>query len=93
MANNIRNLSSPSGGIAGRDDCWSEWIRVGNAGLFAQVENEFGLRAASPGFGGRSFVYSSRAGAAYGAHFDMENEALRPNSTVPWQTNFETTEA
>jgi hypothetical protein len=29
----------------------------------------------------------------YGDHFDSENEALRPNNTVPWQTNLETTEA
>jgi hypothetical protein len=29
----------------------------------------------------------------YGDHFDRENEALRPNNTVPWQTNLETTKA
>jgi hypothetical protein len=29
----------------------------------------------------------------YGSHFDRENEALRPNNTVRWQTNLETTEA
>jgi hypothetical protein len=29
----------------------------------------------------------------YGGHFDMENEALRPNNTVPWNRNLETTEA
>jgi hypothetical protein len=26
----------------------------------------------------------------YGDHFDGENEALRPNDTVPWQTKLET---
>ena len=31
--------------------------------------------------------------APYGDHFDSENEALRPNNSVPWQTNLETTEA
>src|SRR5262245_49559415 len=30
---------------------------------------------------------------SYGRHFDRENEALRPNNTVPWQTSLETTEA
>ena len=29
----------------------------------------------------------------YGDHFDRENEALKPNNTVPWTTNLETTEA
>jgi hypothetical protein len=26
----------------------------------------------------------------YGSHFDRENEVLRPNNTVSWQTNLET---
>jgi hypothetical protein len=29
----------------------------------------------------------------YGDHFNKENESLRPDNTVPWQTNLETTEA
>jgi hypothetical protein len=29
----------------------------------------------------------------YAVHFDKENEVLRPNNTVPWQTNLETTKA
>jgi hypothetical protein len=29
----------------------------------------------------------------YGDHFDMGNEALTLNKTVPWKTNLETTEA
>jgi len=28
----------------------------------------------------------------YGDHFDRENEALRPDNTVPWKTNLETTD-
>jgi hypothetical protein len=46
----------------------------------------------SPGFGGGRLYSLREPVPPYGEHFDRENEALRPNNTVPWQTNLETTE-
>jgi putative transposase len=84
-----------SGDIAGRDDRWSESLAVGSEGFVEQVKMELGFRAAQHRqVAMADGLYTLRAPVLpYGDHFDMENEPLRPNNTVPWQTNLETTEA
>jgi len=80
--------------IAGRDDRWSESIVVGSEGFVEQVKIELGLRAQHRRVLVADGLYTLREPVPpYGDHFDRENEALRPNNTVPWQTNLETTEA
>jgi hypothetical protein len=80
--------------MARRDDRWSESRAVGSEGFVEQVKMELGFKAQNREvLVADGFVYSSRAGATLWDHFDSENEALRPNNTVPWQTNLETTEA
>jgi hypothetical protein len=69
--------------MARRDDRWSESIVLGSEGFAEQVKIELGLSAQT----------SRGVGATQGDHFDRENEVLRPNNSVPWQTNLETTEA
>jgi hypothetical protein len=79
-----------SGDIAGQDDRWSESIAVGSEGVFEQVKIELGFKAQHRAEG----LYSLREPVPpYAGHFDREDEALRPNNTVRWQTNLETTEA
>jgi len=83
-----------SGDIAGRDDRWSESLEVGSEGFVEQVKMELGFRAQHRQFAMADGLYTLREPVPpYGDHFDMENEPLRPNNTVPWQTNLETTEA
>ena len=83
-----------SGDIARRDDRWSESIAVGSEGFVEQVKIELGFRAQHREVLVADGLYTLREPVPpYGDHFDRENEALRPNNTVPWQTNLETTEA
>ena len=83
-----------SGDIARRDDRWSESIAAGSEGFVEQVKNELGFRAQHRQVSVADGLYTLREPVPpYGDHFDRENEALRPNNTVPWQTNLETTEA
>jgi putative transposase len=79
-----------SGDMAGRDDRWSKSIAVGSEGFVEQAKNELGFKAQHRQEG----LYTLREPVPpYGDHFDRENEALRLNNTVPWQTNLETTAA
>jgi putative transposase len=71
-----------------RVDRWSESIAVGSVGFVEQVKIELGFRAQHR----EVLVADGLPVAPYRAHFDRENEALRPNNTLPWQTNLETTE-
>jgi len=83
-----------SGDIAGRDDRWSESLAVGSEGFVEQVKMELGFRAQHRQVAIADGLYTLREPVPpYGDHFDMENEPLRPNNIVPWQTNLETTEA
>ena len=83
-----------SGDIAGRDDRWSESLAVGSEGFVEQVKMELGFRAQHRQLAVADGLYTLREPVPpYGDHFDTKNEALRPNNTVPWQTNLETTEA
>ena len=83
-----------SGDIAGRDDCWSESLAVGSEGFVEQVKMELGFRAQHRQVAVADGLYTLREPVPpYGDDFDRENEALRPNNTIPWQTNLETTKA
>ena len=80
--------------IARRDDRWSESIAVGSEGFVEQVKSESGFRAQHREVLVADGLYALREPTSpYGDHFGRENEALRPNNTVPWQTNLEPTEA
>jgi putative transposase len=84
--------AASSGDMTGRGDRWSESIAVGSEGFVEQVKNC--LRAQHRQVLGAEGLYTLREPVPpYGGHFDMENEALRPNNTVPWNRNLETTEA
>jgi putative transposase len=83
-----------SGNIAQRDDRWSESIAVGSEGFVERVKNELGFRAQHRAILVANGLCSRRKPVPpYGDHFDRENEVLRPNNAVTWQTNLETTEA
>jgi hypothetical protein len=83
-----------SGDIARGDERWAESIAVSSEEFVEQVKNELGFRAQHREVLVADGLYTLReAVPSYGDHFDRENEALRPNNTVPWQTNLKTTEA
>jgi hypothetical protein len=83
-----------SGDIARRDDRWSESIAVGSERFVEQVKNELGFRAQHRQDAvGDGLCTLREPVPPYTDHVDSENEALRPNNTVPRQTNLETTEA
>jgi hypothetical protein len=67
-------------------------MAVGSVGFVEQVKNELSFRAQhrQASMGG---LYALREPVPpYGDHFDRENEALRPNNTVPGQPKLETIE-
>ena len=73
-----------SGDIARRDDRWSESIAVGSEGFVEQVKIELGFKAQHRQVAVADGLYTLREPVPpYGDHFDRENEALRPNNTVP----------
>ena len=79
---------------ATRNDRWSESVAVGSESFVEHVKVELGFRAQHRQVAVADGLYALRERAQpYGDHFDGENQALRPNNTVPWQTNLETTEA
>jgi hypothetical protein len=58
------------------------------------MKNELGFGAQQPqSFGCARPQTLRELLPLYDDHFDTENEALRSNKTVPWQTNLEATEA
>jgi hypothetical protein len=68
-------------------------IAVGSESFVEQVKIELGFKAQHRQVAVADGVYTLReTEQPYGDHFDAENEALRPNNAVPWQTNLETTE-
>jgi hypothetical protein len=71
-----------------------ESIAVGSESFVEQVKIELGFKAqhrqVAVAHGG---VHLRETEQPYGNNFDGENEALRLNNAVPWQTNLETTEA
>ena len=80
-----------SGDIARRDDRWSESIAVGTEGFIEQVKIELGLRAQHREVLVAKGLYTLREPVPpCSDHFDTEDEALRPNNPVSWQTNLET---
>jgi hypothetical protein len=79
---------------ADQEDRWSESIAVGSEGFVGQVKNELGFQSTQRPVSVADGLYSLREPVPpYSDHFDRRNEALRPNNTVPWQTNLETTDA
>jgi hypothetical protein len=77
-----------SGDIAQRDDRWSESTAVGSEGFVEQVKNELGFRVQHRQLSVADAFYTLReAVPPYGDHFHRESNALKPNNTVPCQTN------
>ena len=75
-----------------QDDRWSESMATGSESLVEKVKVKLGLKAQHRQVAAANGVYTLREPAApYGSHFDGENDALRPDNTVPWQTNLEIT--
>jgi putative transposase len=75
-----------------RDDRWSESVAVGSESFVERVRAALGFRAQHRQVAVVDGLSTLRERAQpYGDHFDRENEALRPNNAVPWQTNLEET--
>lgn len=83
-----------SGDTVARDDRWSKSIAVGSESFVEQVKVELGFRAQHRQVAVADGLYTLReTGQPYGDHFERENEALKPNNAIPWQTTLEATEA
>jgi putative transposase len=83
-----------NGDTAVRDDRWSEAVAVGSQSFVEQVKVELGFRARYRQVAVAEGVYTLRERAEpYGDHFDGENQVVRANNGVPWQTTLDTTEA
>jgi hypothetical protein len=77
--------------MARQDDRWPESIAVGSERFVEQVKNELDFRAQRRP--DDLYTPPREPVPPYGDPFDRENCPPRPNNTVPWKTNLETTEA
>ena len=73
--------------------CWSEAIAVGSPAFVDKVKVELGLKALHREVADIGATYTLRKPrAAYARDFGSENDALKPNNTVPWEKNLDIAE-
>lgn len=83
-----------SGEIGARDERWSETIAVGSREYVDKVRTELGTRALHRQVAEVDGIYTLRERDISYAHgFVGKNDALRPNNTIAWNENAETTGA
>jgi hypothetical protein len=71
----------------------SEAIAVGSLTFAEQVKSELGIKALHREVEQAGGTYALREHSeAYSGEFARENEALRPENTIPWQQFAETAE-
>jgi len=72
---------------ATRDERWTEALAVGSQAFVEKVKSELGPKALHRGLEPMDGTYALReSGNAYSGHFAVENEALRPENTLFWDT-------
>ena len=72
---------------AGRDDRWSESLAVGSKCFVDQVKSELGIHAKYRQVSADDGTYTLRELAQpYMDYFASENESLKRNNTIFWQT-------
>jgi len=76
-----------------REEQWSEAIAVGSLAFVDKVKSELGVKAVHREIAEVGEAYTLREQSeAYASDFGCRNDPLRPDNTVLWEKNAETTE-
>jgi len=69
-----------------RDARWSEAVAVGSLAFVEKVKSELGIKALHRELEQIDGTHALReSGEAYRGQFDIKNEALRLENTLPWE--------
>jgi len=72
--------------LAVRDARWSEAVAVGSLAFVEKIKSELGVKALHRDIEQLDGIYALREPVeAYRTNFDIQNESLRPENTLPWE--------